>query len=445
MIIVIGSEKLSLVEVEAFLGASESVGFAGGSGAEVYRWSQALLCHHEYGTQPRRAKGLIRAYMERMTGLSRVQCARLIGQYRKSGRVTVGRNRRHTFPRRYTGEDVAALARVDQAHERLSGPATRHILKREFEVYGKAEFERLATISNGHLYNLRHSAAYRQKVFHYEKTRPVRVLIGERRKPAPNGVPGYLRIDTVHQGDGPQGKGLYHINAVDEVTQWEIVAATPFISEGYLLPVLEALLRQFPFRVLGFHTDNGSEFINRTVAKLLGKLLIEQTKSRARHSGDNGLVETKNAAIVRKYLGFGHIAPGGDAYREAAHIKGLATMVDDLVGAAPHSVAVVSFGNDPDLVQDFTSNPAQISDAFSQLQPCPEQNHNVTLDVVKYASQFLQDEPVANSRKVILLVSETRDHGSKTNSSDVIAELGSSNTVVESVPMDRRRVSCCTN
>jgi len=144
---------------------------------------------------------------------------------------------------------------------------------------------------------------------HCEKTRPARVSIGERRKPAPNGVPGYLRIDTVHQGDGPEGKGLYHINAVDEVTQWEIVAATHFISESYLLPVLEAMLRQFPFRIKGFHSDNGSEYINRVVADLLKKLLIEQTKSRARQSGDNGLVETKNAAIVRKHMGFGHIAP----------------------------------------------------------------------------------------------------------------------------------------
>jgi VWFA-related protein len=122
-----------------------------------------------------------------------------------------------------------------------------------------------------------------------------------------------------------------------------------------------------------------------------------------------------------------------EAYREAAHIKGLATMIDDLVGAAPHTVAVVSFGNDANLLQDFTSDPSEIGDTFSHIQPCREQNNNVTLDAVKYASQVLRDEPVANSRKVILLVSETRDHGSQTSSSDVIAELGRSNTVVEGV------------
>ena len=112
----------------------------------------------------------------------------------------------------------------------------------------------------------------------------------------------------MHQGDQAADKGVYHINAVDEVTQWQIVAATPRISEAWLEPVLERMLRQFPFRILGFHSDNGSEFINQTVAQLLNKLLIEQTKSRPRHSNDNGLVETKNGAVIRKHMGYGYIA-----------------------------------------------------------------------------------------------------------------------------------------
>jgi len=285
---VIGSERLSLVEMEAFLDASASVGFAGESRSAIYGWAESLLCHQEYGSRSRRAKGVIRGYLERMTGLSRAQGTRLIGCYTRTGRVVVQPAQRRRFPRRYTVEDVALLARVDRAHERLSGPATQHILKREFEVYGNAEYQRLAAISNGHLYNLRHSAAYRRQGLHFEKTRPASVSIGERRKPAPNGLPGYLRIDTVHQGDGPEGKGLYHINAVDEVTQWEIVLAAPRISEAYLLPVLEQLLRLFPFRILGFHSDNGSEYINQVVAALLKKLLIE-----------------------RKNIGFGYIAPTG--------------------------------------------------------------------------------------------------------------------------------------
>lgn len=307
MISVLGAEKLSLVEIEAFLTASDSVRFAACGRTEIYGWVERLLCHHEYPLQGRRAKGLLRAYVERMSGLSRAQSTRLIGGYVGLGRIAVKPSGRPRYQRHYTAADVELLAVVDAAHERLSGPATRHILKREFEVYGKPEFERLARLSNGHLYNLRRNPGYH--LLHYEKTRPTVVQIGERKKPAPNGQPGFLRIDTVHQGDGPEGKGIYHINAVDEITQWEVVLATPRISEAWLMPLLESLLRQFPFLILNFHSDNGSEFINKTVALLLEKLLIEQTKSRPRKSGDNGLVETKNAAIVRKHIGWGHIAP----------------------------------------------------------------------------------------------------------------------------------------
>jgi hypothetical protein len=307
MISVLGAEKLSLFEIEALLGASESVRFSGCGRTEIYGWVERLLCHHEYSLQGRRTKGLLRAYVERMTGFSRAQSTRLIGGYLRTGKVVGKPSGRPRYQRHYTAADIALLAAVDEAHERLSGPATRHILKREFEVYGKTEFERLAKLSNGHLYNLRRSPRYGLR--HYEKTRPTAIQIGERKKPAPNGQPGFLRIDTVHQGDGPEGKGIYHINAVDEVTQWEVVLAVERISEAWLMPILQSILQQFPFVVLNFHSDNGSEFINKTVAQLLEKLLIEQTKSRPRKSGDNGLVETKNAAIVRKHIGWGHISP----------------------------------------------------------------------------------------------------------------------------------------
>jgi len=140
------------------------------------------------------------------------------------------------------------------------------------------------------------------------KTRPVSIAIGERRAPAPNNQPGYLRVDSVHQGDQDGVKGVYHINTVDCVTQYEGVATCERISEAFLIPVLEALLESFPFAILGFHSDNGSEFINHRVARLLNKLLIEEhTKSRSRHSNDNAQAESKNGAIVRKHLGYSHI------------------------------------------------------------------------------------------------------------------------------------------
>lgn len=94
---------------------------------------------------------------------------------------------------------------------------------------------------------------------------------------------------------------------MDEVTQFEVVCTVERISEQYLLPVLEQLLEAFPFRVLGFHSDNGSEYINKRVAELLEKLFIEFTKSRSRQSNDNALAESKNGAVVRKFFGYSHI------------------------------------------------------------------------------------------------------------------------------------------
>jgi transposase InsO family protein len=307
MISVHEAEKLTLEQIVRFLGATEEVRFEASKRAEVYAWVERLLCQQEYSRQGRAARGLIRRYIGKMTGLSRAQVTRLISRYLASGMVRLATDRRHRFPRRYNQADIELLAQVDEAHETLSGPATRRILQRELQEYGKREFQRLAAISNGHLYNLRRTPRYRQRLAHYEKTRPTPVSIGERRKPEPQGRPGYLRVDTVHQGDTAQGKGIYHINAVDEVTQLEIAAAVPRISELYLEPVLAAILAQFPFVIHGFHSDNGSEFINQTVAKLLNKLMIQQTKSRPRHSNDNGLVETKNGAIIRKHIGWGYI------------------------------------------------------------------------------------------------------------------------------------------
>jgi len=314
MISVHETEKLSLQEIEKFLLAAQEVRFEASQREEVYGWIERLLCQQEYVRQGRRARGLLRRYIGKMTGLSRAQLTRLVGRYMATGQVGKKATRRHRFPRHYTSADIELLARVDEAHESLSGPATRRILQREFQEYGKAEFQRLAAISNGHLYNLRRNPRYRQQRKNYQKTRPSAVAIGERRRPDPGGRPGYLRVDTVHQGDTENGKGVFHINAVDEVTQWEIAASVERISETYLEPVLVTILTQFPFVIHGFHSDNGSEFINQTVAKLLNKLMIEQTKSRPRHSNDNGLAETKNGAIIREHMGWGHI-PAAHAQR----------------------------------------------------------------------------------------------------------------------------------
>jgi transposase InsO family protein len=298
---------MSLEQVRAFLVGAEPVEFTGRGRTEVYRWVERMLVHYEYACQGKADKGLLRCYAGKMTGLSRAQVTRLIAAYTATGRVKATEYKRHRFATRYTKGDVTLLAYVDKAHGNLSGPATRRILEREYKLHGIAAYERLARISSAQIYRLRGTAAYRKRNATYEPTRPTVIAIGERRRPEPNGRPGFLRIDTVHQGDFEGLKGVYHINAVDEVTQWQVMAATPRISELWLIPVLKAMLEQFPFRIRGFHSDNGSEYINHDVSKMLKKLLVEQTKSRSRHSNDNGLVEAKNGAVIRKHLGYGYI------------------------------------------------------------------------------------------------------------------------------------------
>lgn len=302
------AEGLNEKQIQEFLEASQGIEFRGESRSEVYGWIQRVLVAQEYALQGKKERGSVRAYLCKMTGLSLPQMTRLIRQYRGEGVVEAVAYRRSRFPVKYTEADMAALAEVDRAHDWLSGPATRCILKREYEEFGKAEYERLAGISVAHLYNLRGSARYRKIAGKWETTRPSGVAIGERRKPEPQGRPGYLRVDTVHQGDWEGVKGVYHINAVDTVTQWQVVGCVSRISEAYVLPVLEAMLHQFPFRIVGFHSDNGSEFINYAVEKLLKSLLIGFTKSRANRTQDNALAEGKNGAIIRKLMGYGHIA-----------------------------------------------------------------------------------------------------------------------------------------
>src|SRR5229473_7694219 len=146
MISVHETEKLSLQEIEKFLLAANEVRFEASQREEVYGWIERLLCQQEYVRQGRRARGLRRRYIGKMTGLSRAQLTRLVGRYVATGQVRKKITRRHRFPQRYTRADIELLAQVDEAHEGLSGPATRRILEREFREYGKAEFERLAGI-----------------------------------------------------------------------------------------------------------------------------------------------------------------------------------------------------------------------------------------------------------------------------------------------------------
>ena len=303
------AERLTLAEMREFLDASSNLSFAGTGRKQIYGLLEGVLRSQKYLGLAKKDKGIVRRYLVKISGLSVAQITRLIARWRERGVIEPRTARRYRFPQRYTNDDILLLATTDGAHEGLSAPAIRRILQREFKVHGQANYERLASISASHIYNLRRTRIYREQRVHHTKTRASAVAIGERRKPEPRGRPGFLRVDAVHQGDSGSRKGIYHINAVDTVTQWQNVGCCETISEAHFIPVLEAILHQFPYRILGFHSDNGSEFINYQVEKLLNKLLVgEFTKSRANRTTDNALVEGKNGAVVRKHIGHAPIA-----------------------------------------------------------------------------------------------------------------------------------------
>jgi len=297
----------TLQQVTDFLHGSGAFEPASATKVERYQWIDQTLRHFRYARCSKADKGLLIAYICRISGYSRQQITRMIRRFLTQGKLTWDVSPAKGFVSRYTAEDIRLLAEMDALHDTPSGPAVKKLCERALTLFGEQRYERLAGISVAHLYNLRKRSEYRKVRIVHEKTRPVKNSIGIRRKPDPQGRPGFIRVDTVHQGDLDGVKGLYHINAVDEETQFEVVFTVERISEQFLIPALEALLESFPFQILGFHADNGSEYINRRVAELLEKLRIELTKSRSRHCNDNALAESKNAAVVRKILGYCHI------------------------------------------------------------------------------------------------------------------------------------------
>lgn len=310
MIVTLKTQGLqTLDQVRIFLDGNKPIEFEIPQRDAAYDFITQQLRHFGYLRQGKANKGLIHGYLCKVTGLSRAQMTRLIAQFRDTSKI---RDRRglpaRPFARRYTPADIRLLAETDALHGTLSGPTMRKLCERAYEVFGDTRYQRLKDLSNGHLYNLRHSQTYQRIPGHVDKTRPTKVTIGKRRKPRPEGRPGFLRVDSVHQGDLDGIKGLYQINLVDEITQFQFIGSVERISENFLLPVIEALLVAFPFVVRGFHSDNGSEYINKRIANLLSKLHVQEfTKSRARKSNDNALAESKNGSVVRKHLGYAHI------------------------------------------------------------------------------------------------------------------------------------------
>lgn len=302
----------SINQIEEFLNTNKSSGLKMEiiSIKHKYEFINQVLWDVKYRRLSRGEKHTVFKYLKYFTGYSKSHVKRLADKWRKGTLMyNPGRNR-NKFGRKYYPTDISLLIKTDIAHGCLSGKATKKILEREYKLFKKAKYANISNISVGHIYNLRNKNRQygSSDAMYFKKTKRSDVDIGAKRKPAPGDKPGYVRVDTVHQGDLGGNKGVYHINIVDEVTQYELIATVGRITERYLKPVVTELLQLFPFTIYEFHADNGSEYINHWVAKLLNKIHIELTKSRSRHSNDNALVESKNGSRIRKAYGRNYIA-----------------------------------------------------------------------------------------------------------------------------------------
>ena len=309
-IIMNDSHIVSMWQVEESVKTAVVPTFSFDSHQQAHAWVSEVLDRFRYFDKQRtkKEKVLIRAYITRYAAYSVSQLTRLVKEKKETGTLKYGKGKKkHQFKKIYTPEDARLLALADNAYRRMSGDAMRAVFRDEYALYGKNEYERLSKISHGHFYRLRATDAYKENALTIGRTISVSRAIGIRKKPQPDGKPGYIRADTVHQGDLDREKGVYHINLVDEVTQWEILVCVDSITEESMAYVLHLALGFFPFIIAGFHSDNGGENINGSVSAVLQKLLIEQTKSRSGRCNDNALIESKNGSVIRKHMGHWHI------------------------------------------------------------------------------------------------------------------------------------------
>jgi len=302
------SKLSSIVGVKRFLQESEVIEFKKRSRKEAYQWIEETLKRFDYLYLGKKEKGLIKKYLKKVTGYSRPQVTRQIRQYRETGRVRLKEYKRNKFEKKYTNKDIQLLAQTAELHDYPNGAALKKTLGRMANTYGEEKYRNIAAISVSHIYNLKKTVSYQRSVTFYQETKKTKGrVIGERCKPEPGGKPGYLRVDTMHQGDRDGQKGVYHINTVDEIVQWEVVGAAEKITDTQLLPLLGKIIASYPYRIINFHADNGSEYVNSKVAEMLNNLFVKLTKSRPRHTNDNALAETKNGWVLRKWMGYSHI------------------------------------------------------------------------------------------------------------------------------------------
>ena len=267
------SRLRTIEQIEQFLSASALVAFSPPAGdLERYEHITRVLKRFDYPQRNKRERGVLLRYLRHTSGYSRAQITRLVAQWRKHRLAAVPLAKRYCAPSAPTAPPLPASTRplmsacwcrwtkpIRTSAARLlrtcSNAPARSMAMRAMNAWQSCQSRTCTTCARV----LAISASAPVILASFTKTRPVCNAIGVRKAPRAAGRAGFSRVDSVHQGDLDGLKGVYHITCVDEVSQWQVEACVQGISEAFLLPVLELVLAQFPFVIVGFHSDNGSK------------------------------------------------------------------------------------------------------------------------------------------------------------------------------------------
>lgn len=118
---------------------------------------------------------------------------------------------------------------------------------------------------------------------------------------------------------------------------------------------------------------------------------------------------------------------GGAAVREFEKYRSLETMLAEILGKAPNQVSIVNFDSRPEAASPFTSDITQWTDAINH--PDPGDSGAAIMDALKFSLSMLAKQPPAN-RRVILLISQPTDTGSKTTAKEILQFSGETNTAI---------------